>query len=105
MRMPGNFGRWKKLLLGCCMLFLVAGRSQGQANSAQFTIDLTVASSIGLVFNNNPAAGSTGLFPLSNDGIKKVGLDFGMATFPGGSGCLGLSDCAHDARTPASGRN
>ncbi len=23
MRMPGNFGRWKRLLLGCCMLFFV----------------------------------------------------------------------------------
>jgi len=95
MRMPGNFGRWKKLLLGCCMLFLVVGRSQGQANSAQLTIDLTVASSIGLVFNNNPAVGSTGFCPLSNAGTNNVGLDFGTATFPGGSDSLACVAYAH----------
>ncbi len=73
----------------------MVGRSQGQANSAQLTIDLTVASSIGLVFNNNPAVGSTGFCPLSNAGTNNVGLDFGTATFPGGSDSLACVAYAH----------
>jgi hypothetical protein len=84
MRMNGSFGRRKNLLAGCCILFFVAGRSQGQANSAQLTINLSVQSSISLIFNNNPAVGTNGFCPLTNAGTNNVGLDFGSASYTTG---------------------
>lgn len=54
-----------------------------QTGSAQLSINLTVQSSITLVFNNNPNVGSVGFCPLTNAGTNNVGLDLGVAAFPG----------------------
>src|SRR5262249_17044352 len=62
------------LLMGC-IVFPAAGWAQaGQSSTAQLTLTLTVQSSIGLVFNNNPAVGSNGFCPLTNAGTNNVGL-------------------------------
>lgn len=57
--------------------------ASAQTSSAQLSIKLTVQSSISLVFNNNPSAGSVGFCPLTNAGTNNVGLDLGAAAFPG----------------------
>jgi hypothetical protein len=77
------------LLLACCIAFSVAGYAQaGQTASAQLSINLTVQSSIGLIFQNNPAVGSNGFCPLTNSGTNNVGLDLGIAAFPNGGDSL-----------------
>lgn len=84
------------ILLLCGLVFSTAGWAQaGQTSSAQLTINLTVQSSIGLVFQNNPAVGSNGFCPLSNSGTNNVGLDLGTASFPGGSDSLACVAYAH----------
>jgi len=84
------------LLLVACILFSAAGWAQaGQTGSAQLTITMTVQSSIGLIFQNNPAVGSNGFCPLSNSGTNNVGLDLGIASFPGGSDSLACVGYAH----------
>src|SRR5262249_24304483 len=83
------------LLMGC-IVFPAAGWAQaGQSSTAQLTLTLTVQSSIGLVFNNNPAVGSNGFCPLTNAGTNNVGLDLGTASFPGGSDSLACVAYAH----------
>lgn len=57
--------------------------ASAQSSSAQLSINLTVQSSITLVFNNNPNVGSAGFCPLTNAGTNNVGLDLGSASFPG----------------------
>lgn len=52
-------------------------------------------SSINLVFNNNPAVGSTGFCPLTNAGTNNVGLDLGTASFPSGSDSLACVAYSH----------
>jgi hypothetical protein len=59
--------------------------ARGQTASAKLSINLTVQSSISLVFNNNPNVGKVGFCPLTNAGTNNVGLDFGAAAFPGSS--------------------
>jgi hypothetical protein len=59
--------------------------ASAQSSSAQLSINLTVQSSIMLVFNNNPSVGTAGFCPLSNAGTNNVGLDLGTAAFPGNS--------------------
>lgn len=59
--------------------------ASAQTASAQLSISLTVQSSITLVFNNNPNVGQVGFCPLTNAGTNNVGLDFGAASFPGGT--------------------
>jgi hypothetical protein len=77
------------LLLVSWMIFPMASWAQaGLTNSAQLTINLTVQSSIGLVFQNNPAVGSNGFCPLTNPGTNNVGLDLGSASFPAHSDSL-----------------
>ena len=80
-----NFKRWKGLLLGGCLCLLAAGRAGAQTTSAQLSVSLTVQSSISLVFQNNPAVGTTGFCPLTNPNTNAVGLDLGSASFPGGA--------------------
>jgi len=80
-------------VVGCMILFSVMSR--GQSGSAQLTLSLTVQSSIGLIFQNNPASGTNGFCPLTNAGTNNVGLDLGMATFPGGSDSLACVAYAH----------
>jgi hypothetical protein len=87
------------LLVGFCILFLVTGRSLGQTNSAQLTVNLSVQSSISLVFNNNPAVGSNGFCPLTNAGTNNVGLDLGTASFAGGSDSLACVAYIHLTNT------
>lgn len=66
------------------LLMLVAGSgASAQASSAQLSINLTVQSSISLVFNDNPNVASVGFCPLTNAGTNNVGLDLGSAAFPG----------------------
>ncbi|HEU5412348.1 MAG TPA: hypothetical protein VFW31_01270 [Candidatus Angelobacter sp.] len=66
------------------LLILAAGAgASAQTSSAQLSINLTVQSSISLVFNNNPSVGSVGFCPLTNAGTNNVGLDLGTASFPG----------------------
>lgn len=77
----------------CAMLFSVMSRAQ--SGSAQLTLNLTVQSSIGLVFQNNPAVGANGFCPLTNAGTNNVGLDLGTASFPGGSDTLPCVGYAH----------
>jgi hypothetical protein len=66
-----------------------------QTTSAQLSISLTVQSSINLVFNNNPSVGAVGFCPLSNAGTNNVGLDLGVASFPGGSDTLACVSYTH----------
>jgi hypothetical protein len=80
------------VLLACCFAFPAAAWSQG---SAQLSVNLTVQSSIGLIFQNNPAVGSNGFCPLSNSGTNNVGLDLGIASFPGGSDSLACVAYTH----------
>lgn len=84
------------VLLACCMLSSIAGWAQaGQTASAQLSINLTVQSSIGLIFQNNAAVGSNGFCPLTNSGTNNVGLDLGIASFPGGSDSLACVAYTH----------
>lgn len=57
--------------------------ASAQTGSAQLSINLTVQSSITLVFRNNLNVGSVGFCPLANAGTNNVGLDLGLAAFPG----------------------
>jgi hypothetical protein len=68
--------------LALLMLAAPTGVS-AQASSAQLSINLTVQSSISLVFNDNSNVGSVGFCPLTNPGTNNVGLDLGSASFPG----------------------
>ncbi len=79
-------GIWFALLW---LLALAALPAHGQTSSAQLTVNLSVQSSISLVFNNNPSVGTAGFCPLTNAGTNNVGLDLGTAAFPGNSyqGC------------------
>ncbi len=69
------------MLLGVVALFSV--RATAQASSAQLSVNLTVQSSISLVFNNNANVNTVGFCPLTNAGTNNVGLDLGTAAFPG----------------------
>lgn len=69
--------------------------ASAQASSAQLSINLTVQSSISLVFNDNPSVGSVGFCPLTNAGTNNVGLDLGSASFPGNFHSLACVNYAH----------
>ena len=84
--MCGNFSfGGKRAMFGLAALVLFAASIQGQAQtgSGQLTITMTVQSSITLIFQNNPAVGTTGFCPLTNAGTNNVGLDMGVAAFQG----------------------
>ena len=78
----------KALLAACCLFLFSAACCQGQTSTAQLSINLTVQSSISLIFQNNPNVGTTGFCPLTNPNTNNVGLDLGIASFPGGSDSL-----------------
>ncbi|HEV7550197.1 MAG TPA: hypothetical protein VGP65_00845 [Candidatus Angelobacter sp.] len=78
-----NFGGKKALLMASGLVCLLATSAGAQTSSGQLTITMNVQSSITLVFQNNPAVGSTGFCPLTNAGTNNVGLDLGTASFPG----------------------
>jgi hypothetical protein len=73
---------WAAVLL---MVIFPALGASAQGSSAQLAVNLTVQSSISLVFQNNPSVGSAGFCPLTNAGTNNVGLDFGTASFTGGA--------------------
>jgi hypothetical protein len=75
-------GKWQVLLLACCLL--VSALAWSQTQSGKLTVNATVQSSIGLVFDNNANVGTNGFCPLSNAGTNNVGLDFGSASFNSG---------------------
>src|SRR6476659_8235722 len=78
-----KFGGLKGLLTLCGLLCLLASSASAQTSSGQLTITMSVQSSITLVFQNNPSVGTTGFCPLTNAGTNNVGLDLGIAAFPG----------------------
>lgn len=79
-----GIGRHKRSMLAIAAVCLaLAIQSHGQT-TGQLTINMTVQSSISLVFQNNPAVGSNGFCPLTNSGTNNVGLDLGTASFTGG---------------------
>lgn len=84
------------LSLACCMGLSATGWAQaGQTATAQLTINLTVQSSIGLIFQNNPAVGTNGFCPLTNSGTNNVGLNLGTASFPNGGDSLACVAYTH----------
>ena len=83
MNCNSNFGGKKALLMLGGLLCLLAASAGAQTSSGQLTITMNVQSSISLVFQNNPAVGTTGFCPLTNAGTNNVGLDLGTAHFPG----------------------
>lgn len=78
-----NFGGKKALIVLGGLLSLLTANAGAQTSSGQLTITMNVQSSITLVFQNNPAVGTTGFCPLTNAGTNSVGLDLGTASFPG----------------------
>jgi hypothetical protein len=78
-----KFGGMKALLMMGGLLCLLASSATAQTSSGQLTITMSVQSSITLVFQNNPSVGTTGFCPLTNSGTNNVGLDLGIAAFPG----------------------
>jgi hypothetical protein len=80
-----SFGGSRALLAMAGVLWLLAasGRAQAQTSSGQLTINMTVQSSISLIFDNNASVGNPGFCPLTNAGTNNVGLDLGTAAFPG----------------------
>jgi hypothetical protein len=78
-----NFGAMKALLRMSGLLCLLASGAAAQTSSGQLTITMNVQSSITLIFQNNPSVGTTGFCPLTNAGTNNVGLDLGIASFPG----------------------
>lgn len=70
-------------VLAVALLVAASPFASAQTSSAQLSINLTVQSSISLVFNNNPSVGNPGFCPLTNAGTNNVGLDLGAAAFPG----------------------
>src|SRR6266478_5653751 len=78
-----NFGGKKALLILGGLLCLLTASAGAQTSSGQLTITMNVQSSITLIFQNNPSVGTTGFCPLTNAGTNNVGLDMGVAAFPG----------------------
>jgi hypothetical protein len=78
-----KFGGMKALLAMGGLLWLLPSTAAAQTSSGQLTITMSVQSSITLVFQNNPSVGTTGFCPLTNAGTNNVGLDMGVAAFPG----------------------
>lgn len=76
----------KSAALAIAILFLMTSKAKAQAPvTGKLTVTGSVQGSIGLVFNNNPAVGTTGFCPLTNAGTNNVDLNFGTAAFPGSS--------------------
>ena len=78
-----NFGGKKALLMLSGVLCFLAASAGAQTSSGQLTITMNVQSSISLVFQNNASVGTAGFCPLTNAGTNNVGLDMGVAAFPG----------------------
>ena len=71
------------MLAGAVLAIATPSAAFAQSSAAQLSINLTVQSSITLVFKDNPSVGSAGFCPLTNAGTNNVGLDLGAAAFPG----------------------
>src|SRR5215472_10541533 len=92
--MKGTLAPQIRLLLISCVL-LAAMTARAQSAGAQLTLSMTVQSTIGLIFQNNAAVGTNGFCPLTNSGTNNVGLDLGIASFPGGSDSLSCVAYTH----------
>lgn len=88
----GNTARLIVVAL-CCVLYTISG--QCQTSTGQLSISLTVQSSISLVFQNNPSAGTNGFCPLTNSGTNNVTLDLGTASFTPASDSLACVAYSH----------
>ena len=89
-----NSGVITRSLAMALFISLLCLAASAQNSSAVLTINLTVQSSISLVFDNNPSVGNPGFCPLTNPGTNNVGLDLGSASFPGNfhsSACVNYS--------------
>lgn len=89
-----NCGAGHFIVVAVLLAFALSPSASAQTAAAQLSISLTVQSSITLVFNNNPNAGSAGFCPLTNAGTNNVQLDLGSAAFPGNthsSNCVNYS--------------
>ncbi len=96
MKSETNVVRCTRLLLVLtCFLCVVSSPMKAQTGTAQLTINMTVQSSINLIFQNNPSVGTNGFCPLTNSGTNNVGLDLGTASFSGGSDSLACVAYAH----------
>lgn len=73
----------KRALCVLGLLCLLGAAAPAQSSSGQLTITMNVQSSITLIFQNNPSVGTAGFCPLTNAGTNNVGLDLGVAAFPG----------------------
>jgi hypothetical protein len=95
--MKASFSTGGVFRTAALVLLFMAGRMSAlaQTSSAQLSINLTVQSSITLVFNDNPNVGSVGFCPLTNAGTNNVGLDLGSASFPGNFHTSACVDYTH----------
>jgi hypothetical protein len=78
-----NFGGKRALLKLSVVLCVLTAGAGAQTSSGQLSITMNVQSSITLVFQNNPSVGTPGFCALANAGTNNVGLDLGIAAFPG----------------------
>jgi len=78
-----TFGGKRTAVFALGLMFLLGAAAQAQSSSGQLTITMNVQSSISLIFDNNANVGTTGFCPLTNAGTNNVGLDMGIAAFPG----------------------
>jgi hypothetical protein len=82
MRFKFSFGGVRTVMIAVVLGLLATG-AHAQSSSGQLNITMSVQSSITLIFQNNPAVGNPGFCPLTNAGTNNVGLDMGVAAFPG----------------------
>jgi hypothetical protein len=75
----------KVLAILMCAVAALSAHATAQTSSAQLSVNLTVQSSISLIFKDNASVGTAGFCPLTNSGTNNVGLDLGTAAFPGNS--------------------
>lgn len=83
MKFRFSFDGFRAVVLVAACLLAASIHAQAQSSSGQLTINMTVQSSISLIFDDNPSVGTPGFCPLTNAGTNNVGLDLGTAAFPG----------------------
>ncbi len=82
-------------VLAVVLLVAASPFACAQTSSAQLSINLTVQSSISLIFKDNPSVGNPGFCPLTNSGTNNVLLDLGAAAFPGNLHTLTCVNYSH----------
>jgi hypothetical protein len=74
----GKFALIRTLMLGA--ICVVPGLADPTLSTAQLLFHANLTSSVTLVFQNNPAAGSTGYCSLTNSGSNSVSVNLGNAS-------------------------